>query len=666
MSDLSAARRPHPVVIVVHAAEQKLLAEKLAGALRRIGRNRSRRITAVLFHDAPAALVERADHVLAVLSPELGADRDAVTALTTWQAASRGPILLALASGSLGWDEPSGGFAANSAVPEEVRDGYSGEPGYADFTALRGPKTYAMRDEDFRRGIGQIASTLYDLPARDQLDGEDIRAHERRRTRRLLFRILVPVLALSTVVAFPYALRSGQDAARDSRAAREAAKTAEDNRRAATAGRLVDRALKSDADPPELRLLFAAQAYLLGDAQAGPALFTLLSRNEEKVPPLGKLPDRPESEGLPAAIGSDGGVLTGSGTYYAAGDWQPRNTKMPEKEDVLAVSPGGRHAVLLSTESLGSSVTVDGSPHRCAGAEGSVCTAAVLADLTRGTAERLPLEVSAVRSGLSDEPVTAPHQQAGAAFRPDVFTEDGAYLLSWGSLSGSLFVVPVADPARTVKVGLPGQPISVQPLKDGTVSVLTEHELLTVRPGDGSIGQRVPLDARAATTAVLRPGSGEIVLARSGRLDVVGIGDGKLRGSVDTGLAVIQQLVVDPAGRTVAATGGGGGALVDAERLAVTGRGPWGVLGTSARFADEATGPGIEAAFTTDGSRVVLRPLMGESGWGSPVYIWPTDHRSWYREGCRLAARVLTDEEWRRHVDLDGKVQRACAPETLR
>ncbi|MFJ6782873.1 hypothetical protein [Streptomyces yangpuensis] len=666
MPDLSAARRPHPVVILVHAAEQRRLARALAAALRRIGRNRSRRITAVLFHDAPPALVERADHVLAVLSPELGADPDAVAALTTWKEASRGPILLALASGSLGWDKHAGGFTTDSAVPEEVRDGYSGEPGYADFTTLRGPETYGMRDEDFRRGIGQIASTLYDLPARDQLDGEDIRAHARRRTRRRLIRIVVAVLALITVLAVPYALRGGQDAARDSRAAREAAKTAETNRRAAAAGRLVDRALKADADPPELRLLFAAQAYLLGDVQAGPALFTLLSRNDEKVPPLGKLPDRTESDGVPAAIGSDGGVLTGSGTYYPAGDWQPRKTKMPEQEEVLAVSPGGRHAVLLSTQSLGSSVTVDGSQHRCAGAEGSVCTAAVLADLTRGTVEHLPLELSAVRSGLADVPATTPHQPAGAAFRPDVFTEDGAYLLSWGSLSSSLFVVPVADPARTVKVGLPAQPISVQPLKDGTVSVLTEHELLTVRPGDGSIGQRVSLDAREVTTAVLRPGSREVILARGGRLDVVGIGDGKLRGSVDTGLAGVQQLVLDPAERTLAATGGGGGAIVDAERLAVTGRGPWGVLGTSARFADEATGPGIEAAFTTDGSRVVLRPLMGESGWGSPVYIWPTDHRSWYREGCRLAARVLTDEEWRRDVDLDAKVQRACAPETLR
>ncbi|MEV7591960.1 hypothetical protein AB0O42_16870 [Streptomyces sp. NPDC089922] len=666
MPDLSAARRPHPVVVLVHAAEQRLLAEKLAGALRRIGRNRSRRITAVLFHEATPALVERADHVLAILSPELGAEPDAVTALTTWQEASRGPILLALASGSLGWDKDRGGFTADSAVPEPLRADYSGEPGYADLTTLKGPDTYAMSDADFRRGIGQIASTLYDLPARDQLDGEDIQAHERRRTRRLLTRILIVLLVLGTAVAIPYALSNSKDTARDSRAAREAAKAAEEKERAAAAGRLVDRALKPDADPPELRLLFAAQAFLLGDAQAGPALFTLLSRNDEKVPPFGKLPNRIESDGVPTVIGSDGGVLTTNGIYYAAGNWQPRTTKMPEKDTVLAVSPGGRHAVLLSTESLGSTVTVDGSRHRCAGAEGTVCRAVVLADLTRGTVERLPLEVSALRSGLDGGPVTAPWQAAGPSFWPDVFTGDGSYLLSWGSLSGSLFVVPVADPARTVKVGLPAKPISIQPLKDGTVSVVTERELLTVRPGDGSITQRVPLDAREVMTAVLRPGAREVVLARAGRLDFVGTGDGKLRGSVDTGLAGIQQLVLDPAERTVAATGGGGGALVDVERLAVTGRGPWGVLGTSARFADEAHGSGIEAAFTTDGSRVVLRPLIGEAGWGSPVYIWPTDHRSWYREGCRLAARVLTEEEWRQYVNLAGKVQRACAPETLR
>ncbi|MFE4693975.1 hypothetical protein ACFRH6_28510 [Streptomyces sp. NPDC056749] len=660
--------RPHPVVVLVHTPDQQPLARALAKALRRMGRTRKRHITAVLSGRATPGQLARADHLLLLLSPGLDSDPGVGSALADWhETGPDRPVLLALVSGTLGWDKGLGRFGADSPVPQAARSAYSSEPGYADFSGLEGARTHSLSNDDFRRGTGQIASALYGLPARDQLDGDDIRGHQRRRRLRIAFLAIVPALAVVAALTVPQALHDSQEAARERKAARDAEQTAEENRRSAAARRLVNRAQKEDSDSPELRLLLAAQGFVLGDAQAGSVLHSLLRTYGEEKAPLGLLEGRTDADGAPLALGPDGGVLTGQGTYYAPGDWKPRTTVLPDQLEVLALSPGGRHAVVRTTRKIGSTVRVAGAEHRCAGPrDTAACTGVDLVDLTTGRAHPLPPEVSAARSGLSDMPTTTQRQPAGADFLPDIFSHDGAYLLSVGTLTHSLYVVPTLDPARVVTVGLPARPIAVQSLKDGTVSVLTEKTWLVLRPLDGRVVRRVELDVGGAQAAVVRPRAREVVLAKGGRLTFVAIGTGEERGSVDTGLALVQQLAVDPAEGTLVATGGGGGALVDAEDLGVVARGPWGVLGTSARFSGEADGPGIEASFTQDGSRVLMRPLIGESGWGSPVYIWDTDPLSWYRASCALAARTLTDEEWKKYVRLDQDVTHACTAGTLR
>ncbi|QIQ06174.1 hypothetical protein [Streptomyces liangshanensis] len=665
MPGLPQTPRPYPVVVLVHASDQRPMAQALAKALRRIGGTRKRRITAAPFGDATPELIARADHLLILLSPGLSGDPGVRSALADWRAtAPDTPVLLALLSGTLGWDREHGRFSPDAPVPEELRDVYAAEPGYADFSRLSGPRAATLRDDDFRRGVGQIASTLYGLPARDQLDGDDIRDHQKRRRLRVAFLTIVPVLVIVAALTVPQVVHDSREAARDRQATRAAEQAAEANRRSAAARRLVNRARKEDSDSPELRLLFAAQAFVLGDTQAGSVLHSLLRAYGEEKAPLGLLQGRTDEDGVPVALGPDGGVLTGLGTYYAPAAWQPRRTALPDSPRVLALSPGGRHAAVHGTREIGDTVRVAGVEHRCAGQGGAGgCTSAELVDLTTGGSRPLPTEVSALRSGLSDEAGTTQGQPTGADFQPDVFSQDGKYLLSVGTLTDSVYAVPVQDPRRAVTVRLPGRPIAVQPLRDGTVSVLTESTLLAFRPQDGRVVRRVALDAKGVQAAVVRPRAGEVVLARAGRLTFVAIGTGEERGSVDTGLALVQQLAVDPGEGTLAATGGGGGALVDVKGLDVIARGPWGVLGTSARFAGEANGAGTEVAFTADGSRVVMRPLIGESGWGSPVYLWSTDPRSWYRASCALAARTLSDEEWKEYVRLDDDAPHACAPD---
>ncbi len=107
-------------------------------------------------------------------------------------------LIICLTDGVIVWDNRAGDFdwKKTNAVPPNLKGAFSSEPLYADFRAAKAANQYADSDPAYRDALLDIAAPLMGR-AKDDLDGEDIRAH--RRTERIAWAAALFIVILGLI-----------------------------------------------------------------------------------------------------------------------------------------------------------------------------------------------------------------------------------------------------------------------------------------------------------------------------------------------------------------------------------------------------------------------------------------------------------------------------------
>lgn len=626
-----------PVVYLLAAPQDRALAAAVANGLRRLGRARlSRRYITVRETGEPTTA--GADRLLLLLSPAAVADSAIHVAIERW-VSTRGAetIMLALAEGHLDWDRGQRRFTDTSTIPEALR-AQATEPKYVALTGPHPPSPSGPRHEQFRENLVTLAATLYGYRDKEDFDSAEVRRHvQRKRRARIAAVVLALLLALAVPVTF-LARNALTTADAERRNADQQTAVAEERELLAVGRQLAIRVLDDESIAPEQRLLLAAQAYRFGaSTESMTALQRLLQEFASDDTPFVDFSDE-----LFVALDTAGGALSLASqegppalTYRAPPEWESELIPLPPGVDgglglIRAVAPGGAYLLIADQQNLGAS---------CDPSSGE-CGDLMLVDTTEATVHHLVPD-----TGTGDPFANQPDRGGRIPFVSHLFTAAGQHLVSWDHPGHLLRVTTTADPAAVVTVEIDDPMVDFGLTGDNTIFVLTRTSLRLLA-FDGQERARIPLAAASVDAAAVDPATNQIVLATQGVLRRVALDSGAVTATVDTGLDHIDEVVIDPTGRSVAVSGGGDGALITLESFLVVAAGPWGVVGTSARFARENSGEGTELAFDSDGTRLTMRPRINDSGGWGTLRTWRIDPAEWYETACRLAGRPLTDIEW--------------------
>jgi WD40 repeat protein len=210
-------------------------------------------------------------------------------------------FLIVLTSGTIAWDEATGDFdwKRTTALPISVRNLFEEEPRYIDLRWARTVDHVALGHPEFRNSVADLAVPLYGR-AKDDLVGEDIRAH--RRTLAIVRGVIAVLTALVLAIGGLASLFVGQR-----NAARRAARTAESRALAAEARLSLER-------QPAFALLQSLRALQQWDTvEAEGSLLTALQydpRNTAFLPmPGGASSVTFSPDGQLLASGSDDGSI---------------------------------------------------------------------------------------------------------------------------------------------------------------------------------------------------------------------------------------------------------------------------------------------------------------------------------------------------------------------
>jgi WD40 repeat protein len=254
-----------------HALDGEL-APALQSAVEQFGRVWYRRRAVRLFRDTTnlaatphlwgsiEQALERSDWFILLASPESARSmwvRREVDWWLTHRSADR--LTVAVTGGSLAWDATTGRIdeLRTDALPPAFAERGLPEPLWVDLRPLRAAEP---TDPAFQAAVVDLAATLRGIP-KDELVGDQIREHRRRRRTIALAAVTLVVLTLISVVTAGFALVQ-----RD---------RAEEQTRIATARQLAGAAEASAAGRVDLARLLAAQAYRLQpDERSRAALLT--------------------------------------------------------------------------------------------------------------------------------------------------------------------------------------------------------------------------------------------------------------------------------------------------------------------------------------------------------------------------------------------------------
>ena len=197
------------------------LGRNLEGGLQQLGRKWNERRALTVFRDASSlsaspdlweSLSERLDqarYAIVLLSPEAATSKwvnREIDHFLTDHGDDR--LLLALTDGHLEWDETAGDWATEStAIPESLRARYDGEPLWVDLQWARALDDIDLRDGRFRDIVATLAAPIHGM-SKDELEGEDLRAHRRfvriRRTAVVSLMLLLAAAAVASTLAFAF------------------------------------------------------------------------------------------------------------------------------------------------------------------------------------------------------------------------------------------------------------------------------------------------------------------------------------------------------------------------------------------------------------------------------------------------------------------------------
>jgi hypothetical protein len=123
------------------------------------------------------AALDESEYFIFLASPESGASEWVAKEVEYWLShRDPGHIILALARGSLEWDEQSGGFdpKRTEVLPAALCRAFAREPLFADFSEIAAAN-YRLGDLVFRDRVASVAATLHGK-TKDELYGMQVSA----------------------------------------------------------------------------------------------------------------------------------------------------------------------------------------------------------------------------------------------------------------------------------------------------------------------------------------------------------------------------------------------------------------------------------------------------------------------------------------------------------
>ena len=193
-----------------HAADGEL-APALQQGLQRLAKPWNARRALRVFRDetglstnphlwsAIEAALDESEWFVLLASPEAARSEWVNREISHWRATkSAARILPVVTDGTWEWDPSVGNFTpGSSAVPDALRGALADEPRHLDLRWARSETDLNLRNSQFRSAVADLAAPIHGV-AKDELEGEDIRQHQRARR---LARAGVSALALLVVLS---------------------------------------------------------------------------------------------------------------------------------------------------------------------------------------------------------------------------------------------------------------------------------------------------------------------------------------------------------------------------------------------------------------------------------------------------------------------------------
>lgn len=246
-------------------------------------------------------------------------------------------LLLVLTEGEIVWDEAAGDFdwRRTNAVPRAASGAYREEPRWVDLHWARTKEQISARDPRFLDAVADLAAPLHGRP-KDELTGEDVRQHRRRRRVAWSAAATLAALTFVSVALAVLATRARNDARTQARVALSR-----------------QLAAQSDAEFRRDRLdrafLLAAQSYEIDPtSEARSALLASLQRS----PHLRRV--EYEQPASPGSLGGGRAIEFSDGGRFLAIAHSPDSVALWDLERVhrseLAIGGAGASSVDVSSD----------------------------------------------------------------------------------------------------------------------------------------------------------------------------------------------------------------------------------------------------------------------------------------------------------------------------
>jgi len=129
------------------------------------------------------AALASSEYFLLMASPEAARSRWVRQEVNWWVAnRSANKLFIVLTDGTAQWDDAANDFdwSRTTALPQELRGRFSHEPLYVDLRWAKAEGQLSVDHPRFRDAVVDIGASLLGIP-KDELDGEDVRQHQRAR-----------------------------------------------------------------------------------------------------------------------------------------------------------------------------------------------------------------------------------------------------------------------------------------------------------------------------------------------------------------------------------------------------------------------------------------------------------------------------------------------------
>jgi WD40 repeat protein len=285
-------------------------------------------------------------------------------------------LVICLTDGVILWDGGAGDFdwKKTNAITTVLKGAYSSEPLYADFRAAKAANRYDSSDPAYRDALLDVAAPLMGRP-KDDLDGEDIRAH--RRTERIAWGVALFMVILGLTAAVGIKMAHDRQKIAASRALASEAMSHVDDRSLAMllsieSGRIADTVESRRALLAAIQRAPQSEAFLWGHTDAvtkavfSPDGRSILSAGwDDRIVLWNAASHQPIGQPIPCPKGLVGVAFNPDGSRFASASsgsivvWdtksrRPSGESLRAKEDFVHVGFSSKgDLIAASTEAYG-------------------------------------------------------------------------------------------------------------------------------------------------------------------------------------------------------------------------------------------------------------------------------------------------------------------------